>query len=125
MENYRPYKQATVILYILDALDCLALAALIGHFVRTQAVSIPVLMYCILATGTCFYLHVCTNMRVALDKEGVMTKAQSFGCSVPENCVRMRKGSFLACLVLAGESMAASQFHRGIPRKKSASSRIF
>lgn len=71
MDNYRPYKQAAVILYMLDALDCLAIAALIGHFVRTQAVSIPVLMYCILATGTCFYLHVCTNMRVALDKEGV------------------------------------------------------
>ena len=71
MDNYRPYKQAAVILYMLDALDCLAIAALIGHFAKTQAVSIPVLMYCILATGTCFYLHVCTNMRVALDKEGV------------------------------------------------------
>ena len=52
MDNYRPYKQAAVILYMLDALDCLAIAALIGHFAKTQAVSIPVLMYCILATGT-------------------------------------------------------------------------
>ena len=43
-DKYSPYKQAAVILYMLDALDCLAIAALIGHFAKTQAVSIPVLM---------------------------------------------------------------------------------
>ena len=71
MGDYRPYKQATVILYILDALDCLAVAVLIVHFARAKAISIPVLIYCVLATGACFHLHVCTSMRVALDKEGV------------------------------------------------------
>ena len=83
MGDYRPYKQAMAILYILDALDCLAVAVLIGHFARTNAVSIPVLIYCVLTTGACFHLHVCTSMRVALDKEGV-----NISCMLQRNSTR-------------------------------------